>query len=165
MTSQQFAERGKALALEAARQRELSARTLDEFHPGEQQSEIDHNLQSERSTTGDFRERKYRDARGGWFSFELNVAPDKPNELLVTYWGDDAGERRFDISLDGKLLATQTLNRDMPGKFWEKSYPIPAELTKGKNRATVRFQAHPNNFAGGIFGAKMLKAKDGRSSQ
>jgi hypothetical protein len=157
-TPAQYAERKATLEAEAARQKELAARTLDEYRPGEQQSEIDHNQQGENTSSGDWRNRKYRHAeKGGWFSFEQKVLPDAPMELAVTYWGDDAGKRTFDILVDGQKIATETLNRNKPGQFFDKEYSIPQELTRGKQKVTVRFQAQPNNFAGGIFGAKMLK--------
>ena len=140
-----------------ARKRWL-ARTVDEYRPGEQQSEVDHNQKGENSGSGDWQNRKFRHAEnGGWFSFEMKVASDAPKELLVTYWGGESGNRTFDILVDGQAIATQTLRQDKPGVFFEKTYAIPAELTRGKQKVTVRFQAHPGNLAGGIFGVKMLK--------
>jgi hypothetical protein len=131
---------------------------VDEYRPGEQQSEVDHNQQGENTGSGDWRNRKYRHAeKGGWFSFEQKVDPNAPMELVVTYWGDDGGKRTFDILMDGQKIATETLNRNKPGQFFEKEYSVPQELTRGKQTVTVRFQAQPNNIAGGIFGAKMLK--------
>lgn len=79
--------------------------------------------------------------------------------LVVTYWGSDAGARVFDIIVDGKVIATQRLQRNKPGQFFDVTYPIPIELTKGKERVTVRFQAHPKCIAGGVFGVRMVRAK------
>lgn len=159
LTSAQYAEQKASLEAEASRQKELAARTLDEYRPGEQQSEVDHNQQGENSSSGDWRNRKYRHAlNGGWFSFDMKTATDTPVELMVTYWGEDSGNRTFDILVNGQRIATQTLNRDKPGLFFEKTYPIPIELTRGKQKVSVRFQAHPGQIAGGIFGAKMLKS-------
>jgi len=157
LNSAEYARRKVALQAEAAHQRELTARTLDEFDPGRQQSEVDHKFQGQNSNTGPFNGRNYRDATDGWFSFVARVAPDVANQLEVTYWGNDGGGRTFDILVDGQAVATQALNKDKPGEFWEKDYDIPTELTHGKTSVTVRFQAHPGNVAGGIFGAKMLK--------
>ncbi len=47
-----------------------------------------------------------------------------------------------------------------PDKFWDAGYPVPVELTRGKQKVTVKLQAQPGNFAGGLFGSRMLKAKD-----
>jgi hypothetical protein len=79
--------------------------------------------------------------------------------LVVTYWGSDTGSRVFDIVVDGKVIATQRLRRDKPERFFDVTYPIPLELTKGKTKVTVRFQAHPDAIAGGVFGVRTVRAK------
>ena len=151
-------KREAAFRAEEVQRRALEARRVDELRVGEQQSEVDHNLKGERTSSGQFGERKWRHATdGGWFEFDLKVLSDTPMELLCTFWGDDAGNRSFDILVDGTLVATQTLNRDKPGEFYDKIYALPVELTKNKSKVTVRLQAKPGNFAGGLFGAWMLK--------
>jgi DUF1680 family protein len=147
-----------ALAQAERVQREMAARIVDEFRPGEQQSEVDHHFVGQNSKTDSFSGRKWRDAEdGGYFAFTLNVAPNVPQELNCTFWGNDGGSRTFDISIDGKRLATETLDRSKPNEFFEKSYPIPPDLIAGKDSVIVRFQAHPGNFAGGIFACRMLR--------
>jgi len=79
--------------------------------------------------------------------------------LLVTYWGSDVGARVFDILVDGTPVATQKLDRNQPNRFFDQLYPIPPQLTKGKQKVTVRFQAHPGNIAGGVFDLRMLRAQ------
>ncbi len=79
--------------------------------------------------------------------------------LVVTYWGSNAGTRAFDILVDGKVIATQRLNRIKPERFVDVVYPIPPELTKGKTKITVRSQAHPNRIAGGVFGLPTVRMK------
>ena len=160
LTPQQYAERKAALRAEAARRAALNARIVDEYRPGEQQSEVDHRQKGEKTSTGDSQDRKFRHAEdGGWFSFHVKVTPDQPVELVCTYWGGEIGNRTFDILVDGKVIATQTLNRDKPGDFFDKTYAIPAKLTRDKQRVEVRFQAHPGNFAGGLFGARILRER------
>ena len=56
------------------------------------------------------------------------------------------------------LLATQKLEQNHPGRFFDVAYPLPTDLTRGKRRLTVRFQARPDRWAGGLYGARMLKA-------
>ena len=152
-------ERKRAQVLEdEKRAAALALRTLNEFRPGEQQNEKDHALQSERSNAGEANGRKWRDAgNGGFFTFDLKVQPDALNTLRVTYWGGESGNRTFDILIDGQKLATQKLSQDKPNEFFEREYAIPAEVTRGKTKVSVRFQAQPNNMAGGIFGARMLR--------
>lgn len=142
----------------AARQRELEARTLDFVTPGFDQQERDHQFQGEHSAAGEFSGRHWRHAdHGGWFAYQFTVTPSAPAELLVSYWGSDVGPRIFDVLVDGHRIATQQLDNNQPGRFFDQVYPLPADLTSGKDRITVRFQAHPNNTAGGVFGVRILK--------
>ena len=161
LTPAQYAERRAGLQAEAARRAALAARTVDEYRPGEQQSEADHGQKGEKTISGDWQGLKFRHAEdGGWFSFNVKVLPGQPVELVCTYWGGEGGgNRTFDILVDGKVLATPTLNQNRPGVFFDVTYAIPEELTHGKQAVTVRFQAHPGNFAGGLYGAKVLRGR------
>ncbi len=162
---------GKVLAFktrnvaEQERQRELEARTVDVFRPGEMQPERDHNVQGENSDPIEALGRKLRHAYdGGWFSYEMKVDPESANELLCTWWGSEGGRRTFDILVDDTKIATQTLRNNQPGEFWDAVYPIPVELTRGKTRVLVRLQAHPGNFAGGLFGSRVVRAGTSRKA-
>ena len=138
------------------RQRRLQEKTLTFFQPGEMQAERDVNFQSENSSTGTHMGRKWRDARnGGWFEFDMKVAPNAKNALIITYWGDETGNRNFDILVDGQKIAERKLNQDKPGKFFDEIYPL-SETTKDTIR--VRFQGKPGAMAGGIFGARTVPA-------
>lgn len=155
---EEWTKQQNALKTKQETERALAARTLDEFHPNEQQSEVDHNVKSERSRAGDYQDRKWRDAfEGGFFEFDLKNAPDATSDLIVTYWGGDAGNRHFDILVNGEKIASQTLNNNRPGEFFDVIYPIPAAVTAGKAKVTVRFQANPGADAGGIFGARLVR--------
>lgn len=149
-------QRAAGLEAAAAKQRDEDARIVDTFQPGEQQSETDHELVSEKSQTGDFRDRKWRDARG-WFEFQMKVRRDMPQVLRATYWGDDS-KRNFDVLVEGDLLATQELNGNQRGRFFDVEYPLPATLLAGKDKVTIRLQAKPGSIAGGLFGCAVLKA-------
>ncbi|MCH5375742.1 MAG: glycoside hydrolase family 127 protein, partial [Planctomycetes bacterium] len=144
---------------ELARQTQLAERTVDAVHPGEQQSETDHKLQGEKTSSGDFSGRKWRHATEGWFSYELKVLPDAPQELWVTYWGSDGGARVFDILIDGKKLVTQRLNHNRPDRFYDEITPLPESMIKGKQKVTITFQAQPGNWAGGVFGVRTMRSK------
>jgi hypothetical protein len=87
----------------------------------------------------------------------VKVAPGESLVLLCTYWGSDGGQRQFDILLDGEKIGTQKLEQNKPGEFFDVAYSIPARVTEGKQRATVKFQAHPNAMAGGVFGLRVLR--------
>ena len=157
-TPAQWQAKEAAYQLELAQQRELDARTIDAVQPGEEQNERDHKLQGERHGSGDFGGHKWRHAPNGWFSWEVKVLPDQPQELRVTYWGSDVG-RVFDVLVDGEKLATQRLNNNRPDQLYDEVQPLPESLTRGKQHVTVRFQAHPGNTAGGVFGLRVMRRK------
>jgi DUF1680 family protein len=150
-------EHQKALVEEEARKRFL-ARCVDEVEIGDRHSESAHELKGDRTQAGPHLGRYWRHATdGGWFSYVLKVLPDKPMTLRLTYWGSDAGMRTFDILVDGQKLATQTLSRNRPEEFFDVEHELPDELTQEREKITVTFQAHPGNFAGGVFGCAVLK--------
>jgi len=151
-------EKHRQIVAEQEARRAKLARTVDAVEIGVRPSEQTHGLKGQNMAAGFHRGRTWRHAsRGGWISYTLKVLSDVPMTLSCTYWGSDSGARTFDVLVDGEKLATQKLDRDKPDEFFEVEYPIPAELTRGKGQVTVKFQAHPNNTAGGVFGCEMLK--------
>ena len=156
------AEWAKANATREAEERDrkaLEARTVDFVTP-DAQLERAHKQQGKTTGAGAAFGRRWRDARGGgWFSYDMKVLPDKPLSLIVTYWGGDSGNRVFDILIDDQQIATQKLNRPRPGEFVDLTYVIPAELTRAKQKVTVKFQAHPGATAGGAFGCRIVRNK------
>ncbi len=158
LTPTEWTQREASLQAAEAVRRNSELAVVDAIAPGFQQNEVDHGFKSENSSSGDFSDRKWRDAReGGWFSYEMKVEGEKPASLVCTYWGSETGPRTFDILVDGQKLATQTLGVNHPNQFWDAIYPIPVELTRGKSKVTVKFQAHPGNFAGGVFGVRITR--------
>jgi DUF1680 family protein len=133
------------------------ARVVDEVNPGDGFSERAHHQQGQRTGAGIFNNRRWRDANGGWFSYDFAVTKDTPLVLACTYWGEDTG-RNFDILIDGKPLTSVSLNTNKPGEFFDAEYPLPTDLTAGKQKITVRFEAKPDSIAGGVFHCAILKA-------
>jgi hypothetical protein len=41
-------------------------------------------------------------------------------------------------------------------RFHDVTHSIPESLTRGKDKVTVRFQAHPGGWAGGLFGVRTV---------
>ena len=147
------------LAAADARRIAAEAREVDAVRPGEPQSETDHKLHGEKTDPVDALGRKLRHAfDGGWFSYELKTDGASTNELVCTWWGDESGARNFDILVDGSKIASQKLLHNRPGEFWDATYAIPTELTRGKEKIVVKFQAQPGNFAGGLFDLHLLAA-------
>jgi DUF1680 family protein len=156
-----WAKRELEIRTAAECERQMNMRTLDILRIGEQQPEHDHNLKGESTSSGSSQGRKWRHATdGGWFSFEMKTDPATINELVCTFWGGEAIQRTFEILADGSKIATQTLLNNQPGQFFDAVYPIPHLLTIGKEKITIRFQAHPDGCAGGLFELRMMRAAE-----
>jgi len=146
----------KILAAEEDR-RKREARIVDRVLANDKASESAHNLKGEKTASGPHRGKGWRHAPDGWFSWDLKVLPDAPMTLICTYWGSDVPPRTFDVLVDDKVIATQSLDRNKPGEYFEVEYKIPADLTRGKAKVTVKFRAHKGNTAGGVFECATLK--------
>ncbi|CAN7199372.1 beta-L-arabinofuranosidase domain-containing protein [Caulobacter sp. LjRoot300] len=147
-----------AFLADQARAKDISARSVDIMHLGEMQPERDHNLTSELSYPVAYRNRNGRDARsGGFFEFDMKLRPG-PLILQATYWGDER-KRDFDILVDNVKIASQHLEADRPGKFFDVEYPLPEALTKGKTKVRVRFVPRERSTAGPVFGVQLFAAK------
>jgi uncharacterized protein len=140
----------------------LDQRTIDRVIPGEQQPEADHNIKSEKSETGVFKDVYYRHAQpGGWFSYDLRVEQGVGLELMVRYFGNEAGNRTFDILIDGKKLVTENVvGKWNQEDFINMTYALPSEMVKDKKTVTIRFQAHPDNIAGGVYDIRIVRMID-----
>ena len=137
----------------------IVARTLDAVAVGHQRSEQEHKLAGERTVSGSAFGYHWRHAGDGWFSYRMRVAPAGAQAVFCSYWGGDAGNRRFTILVDGREVGRQVLDSPHPGRFFAAEYPIPQDLTRGKREVTVKLQADPGSTAGGVFDLRILKAE------
>ncbi len=131
----------------------LDARTVDKVAPGEQQPESDHFFKGEGVAAGVNAGRHWRHANK-WFSYELNDPKGEARVLRLTFARKDAG-RRFDIELNGVLLAEVSLGADADQDFYTVDYPLPAQAAP--SRLTLRFVAKPGSVAGGLYGLRLLR--------
>jgi hypothetical protein len=139
---------------EKHQRKEKLARTVDTIKViSNIESEHLHKLHSEHSTASQHMGRNWRNtAEDGWFSYELAVLPDAPMTLSTTYWGSETG-RTFDIYLEDRCIATQTLSNNHPGEFFDVTYDIPIDLTRDKDYVRVKFQGS----VGMVFDCTILK--------
>ena len=159
-TESKWEERQNEYQREKEKIRRLKEAQIDFVQPGEMQPERNHGFRGEKTAIWSFKERPFREARGGWFSFEMKVDPDLTNALVVEYWGGFPGAKTFDILVNGKVVATENITNKKEGEFVLLQYPVAKEITRGKSNVTVRFQAHPNNTAGPVFGIRTIKMSD-----
>ena len=111
-------------------------------------------MQSKLSYAVKYRGRSGRDARsGGFFECTVHTKPG-PLTLQAVYWGEER-DRRFTICIDDQLLVREQLNGEVPGNFIERDYPIPANLSAGKNQLRIRIEPEPGVSAGPVFGLRV----------
>jgi uncharacterized protein len=63
----------------------------------------------------------------------------------------------------GRAIATEKLNFNQPGEFFDVEYDVPLESPPGQTRITVKFQAQPGKNAGGLYDLRVV-TKDGKTT-
>jgi len=137
------------LAATDARRKDAERRTIDFVAVHDAASEREHGLQSENTTDGYFEGRRTREARNGWFSYQVKIAPSGSTTLVCSYRGSEGRRRVFDVLVDGQKVATETLDYH-PTEQLDREYAIPDSLTRGKERVTIMFQAQTDTTAGAV---------------
>lgn len=152
-------EKSTQIAAEQEKQRRLEAATVAFARVGEMQPERDFNQQGEESEPARVMGRPGRRGRK-WFSFEMPVEAGRPMALVVTYNSEEWRTRTFDILIDGQKLASQKVERALPGRFYDVEIPIPPALIAGKQKVTVRFEATQNNEIAAVFGIRVVRVNE-----
>lgn len=136
----------------------LDSRTVDAVNTGEQQPEADHFMESKSSGAGNFNGEPWRDAtNGGFFSYKMKTDGHSDLRLRLRYWGNETGNRTFDILVDDTLIATEnTSGKWGRDEFVEEEYAIPSALIDGKKTITVKFAGQKGQTAGGIYHVRLL---------
>jgi len=139
---------------------ELQNRTIDFVMPGEQQPEVDHALQAEKSNKGNNLNEFFREARNdGFFSYDLATNSETNLSLYVRYWGAEWGTRKFDICIDDQKLVTEdNTNRWNQSLFQNIVYTIPDSMVKGKSHVRVKFQSLPGSTAGAVYIVRLVRS-------
>jgi hypothetical protein len=132
---------------------------VDSVVPGNVSSEKLHDMTSEKSGSGNWNRRAYRDAQPeGWFNYVLKIAPSQKMKLTATYWGADTN-RVFDVWVNGVCVAEQKLEGKSGKVFFDVEYVLPAETLTGQQNLNVRFQGKIRGSVGGVFGVKVNVVK------
>lgn len=144
---------------EVIRNQEMSIDYLDSFDANN--SEAAKNQQGENTQVGSHLGKTYRDGqKDGWFSYDMKIDKDaEHNYLNCVFFSGDRG-RKYDIMVDGTVLAGPYDYSDAPSgnEFYTYTVEIPKEIiAKAKDgKVTVRFQSRPeyNSYVGGLFGIR-----------
>ena len=148
------------LAKQEKERQALEARTTDKVQPGEQQPESDHFMETDDSWVGNTNDVFFRDARDGhYFSYLLQTGGQTELSLRLKYWG--VGEwksHEFDILVDDVVVTSvNNTGKYRISEFKYETYPIPAELLKGKKQVRIKFQAKPRKQIGEIYEVRLVK--------
>ncbi len=154
-TKEGIEEIQQKLAEEEKAKQELEAQTLDLVYPGEQQPESDHFVKSEKSNSGVFNGKHWRDATG-WFSYDLKDPKKQAKSLRVMYCGYNGG-RTFSIYINDQKFKDVVLENN-DNVFYTLDYSISEEIVKKSNgKLVVKFVAAEGSVAGGVFEVRLMK--------
>ncbi len=153
MTSAAFKMAALAALLAAACLRAQAASTedltIDSVVAGNEQSEHAHQLQGDQTETWQTNGQTFRIAgTNGWFSWNLKVPADGPEELLVDFGGSErrGPTNRVEILADDSRIATVQLT----GTARREYYPLNAAIIQGRSNITVKFQAMTGSRVSGV---------------
>ncbi len=135
--------------------RRIEAATVAYVLPGANNVDAQYNLQGENTSVTRI------DGRGGrrsntWFSIDLPVE-NVPMALVVTYHAEARRPKVFDVQVDGRRIAEQVVDDSGEPDFFDVEYEISADVTRGKERVTVRFQATTEEGLSPVFGVRMIR--------
>ena len=156
LTPPEYEKRLAERAAERERLRRLEEATTSFIAPGEQPAEAAVNQQGDETSIVRVDGRAGRRA-AKWFSYDLPIDPAHPVAVVVTLHSDTRRAKTFEILIDGQRVGAQTIPENSEARFFDEQYSIPVELVRGKQHATVRFQA-TSHEAGPVFGVRIIRA-------
>lgn len=159
LTSKQYQAYLDSISVKEKNELALQKRTIDFVAIGEQQPEADHYIQKQNSNSGNFLDAFWRDARnGGYFSYQLNTKQETNCSLLVRYWGNEKGNRQFEIYIDDQKLITENIvDKWKDQQFHDVEYVIPNTLINQKNHINIKIQSFPQSIAGAVYYIRLIK--------
>jgi hypothetical protein len=122
-----------------------------------------HGLEGEKMLTDTTFSRTLRTARdGGWFSYQLKASSSEPLFLVCQYWGGGWGPDPvgvMDVLVENAKVGTRDFaQKDHETLFFDAVYAIPPQLTRDREKVTVRFQLRPGAVNSGLFACKLVTA-------
>ncbi|HEX2920532.1 MAG TPA: beta-L-arabinofuranosidase domain-containing protein [Bacteroidales bacterium] len=136
----------------------LDNRTIDFVAPGEQQPEVDHLIERQNSNSGNTLDQSWRDARNGFFSYNLKTNSETRLNLYVKYIGSERGSRKFKIFVDDKLLVEQdNTARWKQNTFNEVEYNIPDSFILQKENIRIKFESDSGSSVSSVAYVRLVK--------
>lgn len=159
LTPEEYESYTDSLANIEAKKLALEKRTIDYVATGEQQPESDHFMEKKNSGTGNNRDEFWRSARAdGYFSYKMKTNKSIGLSLMLRYFGFEWGDKRFDIYIDDKKLATvDTKEHTRISQFQEITYKIPDSMLKDKENIRVKFQPKEGSATSEIYFVRLIR--------
>ena len=133
----------------------IKIRTIDYVIPGSGPESQSHGFEAENPGFFEFNGQNCVESRFSWFSYDMKVDKGKPTGLMVEYWGGFPGPRKFEIKVNGEVIATEDFSGLAYNESKELLYTIPVEKTS-RGIVTVTFAADKHHFAGPVFGIRTI---------
>jgi uncharacterized protein len=86
------------------------------------------------------------------------VDGSQANALVLTYWGNDRLHPDFTLTVDGKEIASETLDHAEMNRFFDREYALPSELTKGKTTVVIRIQPKAGKSGPSVAAARVIRS-------
>jgi uncharacterized protein len=132
----------------AERGRRMRVATIDAIQIGNDQYELEHQVQGEQTYSGTWEGLNGRIVEaGGWLSYHMKV---QPGAALAVTFNHMHTNRSLDIFIDGELLATEIFPQEWKRMFYERIFVIPDPLTAGKETVTIKLVPHQKGI--GVYG-------------
>jgi hypothetical protein len=161
VTPAQFDARVAAITAERERVRRLEEATIGVVQMGDATAERAANYQSEPADRPTARTiGRLSRAGAGWFALDLPVDGAADTAIVVTYLNEQGlapARGNFDVLVDGTSVGHFAPNDSATG-FFDVKYSVPAQLTRGKSKVTVKFQASTNGRIAPIFAVRSVRA-------
>ncbi|OFX42622.1 MAG: hypothetical protein A2X03_05140 [Bacteroidetes bacterium GWA2_40_15] len=84
---------------------------------------------------------------------KVKLKTSYPEEQLLVFKFDCDRPVRFTL----QIRATENITNRKEGQFIDITYDIPEDISRGRNKISIRFQAHHSNTAGPVFGIRTIK--------
>lgn len=139
------------LFVATAKKELLEKATIDSIPVGNDQYELEHNIQGMYTQVKQVEGHRCRYMEeNGWFSYEITVEAEVENSIVIAYYSHLPKDTVI-LSIDNTILAEEKIKPIEPWQIYYKNYQIPASLTKGKRKVVLKFETEEGKGFGGIF--------------
>ena len=77
--------------------------------------------------------------------------------MRVAFWGGASRRHRFEVLVEGKVVATQSLFDDRPGEVLPVEYEMPEGLRRGRDRVRVTLRPVPGSSTGVVYDVRVVR--------